>query len=42
MRAYIIFLWFEIKARNDEHYGTNDEHYNNVSREEKEKVLSHF
>ena len=41
-QVYITFLRFEIQARDDEHCSTNDEHYNKMSREEKEKVLSHF
>ena len=42
VQVYITFYGLKFKARNDEHYATNDEHYNQVSREEKEKVLSHF
>ena len=42
MLVNINFLRFEIQARNDEHCSTNDEHYNQVPREEKEKGLSQF
>ena len=34
------FLQFELQA--NEHYTVIDEHYNKMSREENEKMLSHY
>ena len=42
MQVFITFLPFQIQARNDQQYSTNDKNHNKVSREKKGKCSLSF